>query len=120
MPKYGTPPSITVSVERAVRGLGEAVFDPRLWPKIMLQICQAVDTVGALLLQSDVPTFDVPRTEAVQESVEFYFGNNRHMRDPRARGLPLWLDGRDVLTDHDLLTPEEIEKHPTKSCARSD
>ncbi|MHC2331583.1 helix-turn-helix transcriptional regulator [Bradyrhizobium sp. USDA 4454] len=91
--------------------LGDAVVDPLLWPVLMESICTAVGASAALLLQSDVRTPDVPRTESIDEGTRFYFANNWQEKDPRAIGFPRMMAG-EVVTDHDLLTPEQIRADP--------
>jgi DNA-binding CsgD family transcriptional regulator/PAS domain-containing protein len=92
--------------------LGEAVLDPAAWPGLMEEICGAVGAVGAALLQSDVRTSDIPRTEGVDEVFRAYFAEGWHTRDIRAeRGVPLMLrDQRTVVTDQDIVTPEEMRR----------
>jgi hypothetical protein len=52
-------------LEKACGRLGEAVLDPATWPALMEQICRSLGAAGAILLQTDARTPDVPRTEAV-------------------------------------------------------
>jgi DNA-binding CsgD family transcriptional regulator len=99
-------------VERVSRRLGEAALDPSLWPEIMEEICRATGTTGAVLLQSDVRTPDVPRTAGAHDMISNYFANNWHTRDLRVRGVPLILSGEPVITDQDFVTPEEMRTHP--------
>ncbi|GKQ51816.1 transcriptional regulator [Bradyrhizobium sp. Ce-3] len=94
-----------------MRRLGEAVVDPLLWPELMESICAAVGGSAALLLQSDVRTPDVPRTKSIDEATRFYFANDWHTKDPRAIGFPRMMAG-EVVTDQDLLTPEQIQADP--------
>ena len=49
-------------LEKVGPQLGDAVIDPTTWPRIMDNICRAIGATGAILLQSDVRTPDVPRT----------------------------------------------------------
>jgi DNA-binding CsgD family transcriptional regulator len=91
-------------LERATSSLAKAIFDPTAWPEIMDEICRAVGATGAVLLQSDVRTSDVPRTRSVDEMITFYFNNNWHTTDLRARGLPLLLTGESVFIDQDCVT----------------
>jgi DNA-binding CsgD family transcriptional regulator len=87
--------------------LGEAALDPALWPDVMAEICQSVGAIGAVLLQSDVRTADVPTTSSIVEYVKSYFDNNFHMNDIRAnRGAPLLLAGATIVTDQDLFKSE--------------
>jgi len=87
--------------------LGEAVLDPGSWPILMDEICRAVGTTGAGLLQSDIRTSDVPTTDSAAELFKAYFDNNHHVSDIRAiRGVPLLLAGAPVVTDQDLFENE--------------
>jgi hypothetical protein len=91
--------------------LGHAAVDPSAWPEIMDGICQAVGASAALLLQSDVRTPDVPRTQSIEEAAQLYFANNWQETDPRASGFPRMMAG-EIITDHDILTPEQIRADP--------
>jgi DNA-binding CsgD family transcriptional regulator len=91
--------------------LGDAVVDPSLWPQIMDEISVAVGASGAVLLQSDGRTADVPRTAGVNDMIRHYFAAGWHMRDLRAqRGVPLLLRGEKVVIDQDIVTPEEMRR----------
>lgn len=95
--------------QAAVR-LGETVLDPTVWPEVMQQICASMNVRGAALLQGDVRTPDVPRTPAVSEAFDHYFNEGWHERDIRARGVPLLLRGQRVITDQDVVTPDEMKR----------
>jgi DNA-binding CsgD family transcriptional regulator len=100
-------------LERTCGQLGEVVIDPGAWPRIMDDLSKAVGATGALLLQSDNRTPDVPYSQEIEELRHRYFGNNWHTRDLRAvRGVPYLLNGHSVVTDQDILTPEDIRKAP--------
>jgi DNA-binding CsgD family transcriptional regulator len=107
-------PNFTLSSERLVaisNNLGDAVVDPALWPRIMDEISAAVGATGAALVQSDVPTPDIPRSASVDDCFKHYFATGWQMRDPRAeRGEPLLMRGQAVITDQDLVTPEEMRR----------
>jgi DNA-binding CsgD family transcriptional regulator len=92
--------------------LGELVLDPAGWVGVMEDICAGVGARGAVLLQADVRTPDVPRTPGVDEAIDRYFRQGWHQRDVRARGIPLLLQGRRVFTDEDITTPEEQQRDP--------
>jgi DNA-binding CsgD family transcriptional regulator len=93
--------------ERANSRLGEAVLDPSQWPSIMEDICVAVGTTGAVLLQSDARTPDVPMTPSVVSLLKDYFHNNLHTSDIRAaKGMPLLLSGRSAVRDQDMFRSE--------------
>jgi DNA-binding CsgD family transcriptional regulator len=87
--------------------LGEAVLDPAMWPSLMDDICRAVSTAGAGLLQSDIRTADIPTTASASEIFKSYFDNQLHVSDVRAlRGVPLLLAGSPVVADQDLFASE--------------
>jgi len=92
--------------------LGDAAVDPSLWPEIMEEISAAAGARGAILLQSDVRTPDVPRTREMDHYVRgSYFAEGWHTRDVRAdKGVPLLLQGKKVITDEDILTPEQMQR----------
>jgi DNA-binding CsgD family transcriptional regulator len=96
---------------KASARLGDAVVDPAGWPSVMEDICRAVGAAGAVLLQSDIRTPDVPRTDAVSELLGTYFREGWHTRDPRAdRGTPLLNRGQPVVIDQDILSPDEMRR----------
>ena len=91
--------------------LGDAVLDSAVWPEIMEQISVAAGAKGAALLQSDVRTQDIPRTAGVSEIFDAYFAEGWHLRDVRAeRSVPLLLRGERVITDQDILSPDEMRR----------
>jgi hypothetical protein len=96
---------------KVIDRLGEAAVDPSAWPAIMEDICKVVRASGALLLQSDDRTPDVPRTPSMDEATQHYFKGDWHLRDPRAGGFPRMMSG-EIVTDHDLLTVEQIRSDP--------
>jgi DNA-binding CsgD family transcriptional regulator len=80
---------------------------------MMEEICAAVGATGALLLQADARTPDIPRTASIDELVQDYFRGNFHLRDVRAiRGVPRILRGDPVVVEEDILTPDEIRREP--------
>ena len=85
---------------RAAARLGDVVIDPALWPEIMDEVSMAMSAEGAVLLQSDVRTPDVPRTASLEGFAQSYFSGGWHRRDIRAeRGVPLLLAGVKVVLD---------------------
>jgi DNA-binding CsgD family transcriptional regulator len=107
-----TGKKIDVEGLMAVRDrLGDAVIDPALWPQIMEQISSAAGATGAFLLQSDIRTPDVPRSEGVRDLIDYYFAEGWHIRDARApRGIPLLLSGERVVTDEDIGTADGVRQ----------
>lgn len=90
---------------------GEVVMDPSIWPDIMDGVCKAVGAAGAVLLQSDIRTPDVPCTEATVESTRRYFEGNWHLMDTRAKAVPRIMAG-EIITDYDVMTAEQIRLDP--------
>ncbi|WP_092292747.1 helix-turn-helix transcriptional regulator [Bradyrhizobium sp. Ghvi] len=98
-------------MSKVIDRFGEAAVDPAAWPAIMDDICRAVGASAAVLLQSDVRTPDVPRTQSMDEGTQLYFKEGWHLSDPRAAGFPRMMSG-EIVTDHDILTPEQIRSDP--------
>jgi DNA-binding CsgD family transcriptional regulator/PAS domain-containing protein len=100
-------------IDRACARLGDAVIDPAMWPEILGQISAAVGAIGVDLVRSDVRTFDIPHSAGLSEMLNAYFRNGWHTRDLRVdRGFPLILKGEKVVTDQDIVTPDEMERLP--------
>ncbi len=99
-------------LQAVIPRLGDAILDPGLWPEIMEEICRAVDAKGAILLQSDIRTPDVPFTESIRDLYDAYFRDGWSVREYRARGLPVLLNGTPVFTDQDFMTPDEMRAVP--------
>lgn len=97
----------------AVRELGDAALDPSAWPRVLEQINEAAGGSGAVLLQSDTRTADVPRTPSVDALIRTYFKDSWHTRDARAaRCVPRLLGGSRVVTDQDIFTRDELQSQP--------
>jgi len=87
------------------------VLDPGAWPRLMDRISEAAGAAGAALLQTDVRTPDIPRTASVDECFKHYFAAGWQTRDTRAeRSVPLLMRGQTVVTDQDIVTPEEMRR----------
>jgi DNA-binding CsgD family transcriptional regulator len=100
-------------LEKACRRLGEAVLDPAAWPALMEEICRPLGAAGAILLQTDARTPDVPRTEAVDEMVRAYFAGGWHTRDIwTRRGVSRFLQGQKAFVDTELMTSDELTAAP--------
>jgi hypothetical protein len=73
----------------------------------MEEVCRAIGTTGAALIQSDARTPDVPMASSAKEIFKSYFENNLHINDIRAvRGVPLLLAGSPVVSDQNLFGSE--------------
>jgi DNA-binding CsgD family transcriptional regulator len=100
------------ALKKACERLGEAVVDPATWPDVMADVCNSVGAIGAVLLQSDIRTSDVPRTASIDDAIQRYFKEGWHQRDLRARGAALLKQGKKVIADEDVVTPEEMRRAP--------
>ncbi|MBR0827356.1 helix-turn-helix transcriptional regulator [Bradyrhizobium manausense] len=98
-------------LSRVIGRLGDAAIDPAAWRAIMDDLCRAAGATGAVLLQADIRTPDVPRTASMDEALQRYFGQSWHVSDPRARGVPRAMSG-EVITDEDCVTPDEMRSDP--------
>jgi DNA-binding CsgD family transcriptional regulator len=93
--------------------LGDTVLDPASWPDVMDEVSRAVGATGAVLLQSDNRTLDVPCSAGVGELLKAYFENGWHLRDIRAeRCPPLLMRGHRVVTESDILEPRDLDHDP--------
>jgi DNA-binding CsgD family transcriptional regulator/PAS domain-containing protein len=54
----------------------------------------------------------VPRTASIEHGIQRYFKDGWHQRDLRARGVALLQQGRKVIADQDVFTPEEMRRAP--------
>lgn len=98
-------------LEKVCAELGDAVMAPAMWSEIIHQISVAVGATGAVLLQRDVRTSDIPRSHGLDEIVRAYFANRWHVADIRAeRGVRVALKGETVLIDQHVVTPEEMNR----------
>jgi DNA-binding CsgD family transcriptional regulator len=101
----------TARLGKVCSRLGDVVIDPAMWPEILEQISVAVGSIGAVLVQSDARTRDIPRSAGINEMINAYFGDEWHTRDLRAdRGFRLILKGQMVVTDQDIVTPDEMQR----------
>jgi DNA-binding CsgD family transcriptional regulator len=98
--------------DKACSRLGEAVLEPAKWPEITEDLCVGIGALGGLIIQLGDRTPDIPRTASVDEAISWYFRNDWHKRDIRARSAPLFLRGQMVVTDEDIVTREETQTSP--------
>jgi hypothetical protein len=99
---------------KATAQLGDAVVDPAAWPGVLDAMSRAVGAEGAILMQSDVRTPDVPRTASISDLIDKYFRNGWHIGDIRnIRSPRLRQRGHTVVIDQDILSPEEMRRDHT-------
>lgn len=89
----------------------ELASTPSGWNSVLDEVSRATGSTGAVLLQAEERTSDVPRTETVAELAETYFREGWHVRDLRARAIPLMRNGI-VVVDEDIATDDEIRASP--------
>src|SRR5262245_20224154 len=105
-------------LQKTIDRLGDTVLDPATWPDVMQEISSAAAAKGAILLQGDNRTRDVPHTAGVADLLKEYFANGLHTQDIRAdRSVPLLLSGSPVVDDADIVTPDEITRSPIYNVA---
>jgi DNA-binding CsgD family transcriptional regulator len=95
-----------------VKDLGNTVVDPSLWPEMMERICAAMGAEGAMLMQGEARTPDVPCTASVKEGLKLYFEHGWHNRDLLARGVPRLLANEKVYATQDVVTRDELDREP--------
>ncbi len=93
--------------------LGETAIDPTLWPDLLQEIAEGVGAFGAVLLQTGVPTVDVPWSPSLSAMREVYYGEGWNTRDLRAiRSVAAVRRGLTVLTDEDVASRDEVARDP--------
>jgi GAF domain-containing protein len=91
-----------------------AAADPSRWPSTLAFIASCFDDVRAILLYGrDDGSFGVIESPSLKHvSAEYAQGwSDRDLRAIRARERGYFFK-RDVITDRDLMTPEDMETHP--------
>ncbi|WP_434722671.1 helix-turn-helix transcriptional regulator [Mesorhizobium sp. RIZ17] len=91
--------------------LVEAAVDPTRWDEAMERVAQATGSFGALLFDVDRHLPILPRTRSVARSFEVYVKDGWLERDERFRLVP-FLRSRGVATDEDLMTSDDVARHP--------
>ncbi|RWA69390.1 helix-turn-helix transcriptional regulator [Mesorhizobium sp.] len=92
-------------------GLVEAALDPTRWNEAMERAAKATGSFGALLfdVQGHLPI--LPRTRSVARAFDAYVRGGWIERDERFRLVP-FLRARGVATDEDLMTSDDVARHP--------
>ena len=101
------------ALERSASLLGEVALNPASWPNLLQRISEAAGAYGAVLLQSGVPTTDVPWSPSLERMREVYYRDGWNARDLRAiRSVAAVKRGLTVLDDEDLVSRDEASRDP--------
>ena len=98
----------------AIEAIYAAAADPSRWPSTLAFIAKCFDDVGAILIYGrDDGSFGVIESPSLKQvSADYADGwSDRDLRAIRARERGYFFK-RDVITDRDLMTPEDMEAHP--------
>lgn len=98
----------------AIEAIYIAAADPSHWPAALQAIADCFDDVGAILIygrdDGSFGVIDSPSLESVTAEYALHW-SARDIRALRSRERGYFLN-RDVITDRDVLTPDEIEMDP--------
>lgn len=101
------------ALARSTSRFSEAALDPTLWPDLLQDIAGSVGAFGAVLLQSGVPSEDMPWSPSLLRQREAYYGEGWNRRDLRAlRSVSAFRRGLVVVADEDLVSRDEIATEP--------
>jgi DNA-binding CsgD family transcriptional regulator len=98
----------------AIEAIYAAAGDPLRWPVALEAVTKCFDDIGAILIYGrDDGSFGVIESPSIRHVCTEYAQNwsDRDIRAIRARDRGYFFK-RDVITDRDLLTPEEMETDP--------
>lgn len=98
----------------AIRSIYDAAIEPARWPQVLQQIADCTGDVGAIVIYGrDDGSFGVIESPSLAAIVaEYREGwSLRDARANRARERGYFI-ARDVITDRDVLSPEEMESDP--------
>lgn len=116
MVRRRNPPSLAESLfTSAVEQIYAAALEPERWPTALQAFADVTGDVGAILLFSrDDGRYGVIETQSLRDVVRDYRENGWDRRDVRAircseRGF---FFKRDIVTDRDILSDEELETEP--------
>lgn len=102
------------SLIAAIEAIYAAAADPSRWPSTLAFIAKCFDDVGAILIYGrDDGSFGVIESPSLKHvSADYAQGwSDRDLRAIRARERGYFFK-RDVITDRDLMTPEDMENDP--------
>jgi DNA-binding CsgD family transcriptional regulator/GAF domain-containing protein len=99
---------------QAIRDIYSAALEPARWPAALQAVADVFRDVGAILIYArDDGTFGVVCSRSLQHCVgEYALGwSDRDTRANRGRERG-YFAGRDVITDRDVITPDEMATDP--------
>lgn len=93
--------------------LDRAALDPAAWADVCDALADLVDGSGGLLIPYDVEDrgYAMPHSPRLGEVFQQFVETGWHKRDFRAKGFPKAMS-TGFVTDQDLITPEEMHRHP--------
>jgi DNA-binding CsgD family transcriptional regulator/PAS domain-containing protein len=102
------------SLHQAIRDIYSTTLEPTRWPQALQSIAESVGDVGAVLIYGrDDGKFGIVHSPSLEGCTAEYAAHwsHRDIRALRARERGYFL-ARDVITDRDVLTPEEMNTDP--------
>jgi DNA-binding CsgD family transcriptional regulator/PAS domain-containing protein len=99
---------------RAIRAIYSAALEPARWPEALQAVADVLEDVGAILIYGrDDGTFGVVCSPSLDHCVADYAAgwSDRDTRANRARDRGYFIE-RDVVTDRDVISPEEMSTDP--------
>ncbi len=93
--------------------LDQTVFDPTAWAGVCDELAALVGAAGGLIIPQESARRGpgMPHSPALGELFERFIETGWYKNDFRAQGFPMAIE-RGFVTDHDLIEPEEMERHP--------
>ena len=99
---------------QAIREIYSAALEPARWPEALQAVAGAFEDIGAILIYGrDDGTFGVVCSPSLEHCVAEYAASwsDRDTRANRGRERGYFV-GRDVITDRDVITPDEMNTDP--------
>lgn len=108
---HGTKGSSTL--DRLLNSLDHASLDPDEWPNLCDHLSDLVDGDGALLVPYDTDdrNLAMPHSPRLAGPLANCIELGWHKRDIRKAGVPKAIR-TGFVTDHDIIAPEDMDRHP--------
>ena len=81
------------------------------WEAAMDDAAAVTGSVGSVMVPAAGSAAGVPFSQSIGEPAEAYIRDGWIGRDERKRAIPIMI-ARGVMTDSDIFTPDQIERHP--------